>query len=175
MAMSFSQVKTITIPEGSVTKITDSAGNILWNKGPSWHTIWEGSVTLENSTSDIEVAKLEALSGTVTLRVTWSSTASGGNDYSMITRYYNNNGSKTTTYKPANPFQFNLNTASDRNYIVGCTRLSNTEELNWNTGRICFLSWNHASKSFRLNGDVGGHGASDVDLSMTVTKIEQYS
>lgn len=30
MAINFSQVKTITIPEGSVTKITDSTGNILW-------------------------------------------------------------------------------------------------------------------------------------------------
>lgn len=30
MSIDFSQVKTITIPEGSVTKITDSAGNILW-------------------------------------------------------------------------------------------------------------------------------------------------
>lgn len=32
MAIDFSQVKTITIPEGSVTKITDSAGAVLWEK-----------------------------------------------------------------------------------------------------------------------------------------------
>ena len=44
MAIDFSQVKTITIPEGSVTKITDSNGNILW-QGVGWHTIWEGSKT----------------------------------------------------------------------------------------------------------------------------------
>ena len=43
MAIDFSQVKTITIPEGSVTKITDSNGIVLWKKGPSWHTVWEGS------------------------------------------------------------------------------------------------------------------------------------
>ena len=42
MAIDFSQVKTITIPEGSVTKITDSAGAVLW-QGASWHTIWEGN------------------------------------------------------------------------------------------------------------------------------------
>ena len=42
MAIDFSQVKAITIPEGSVTKITDSTGNILW-QGVGWHTIWEGS------------------------------------------------------------------------------------------------------------------------------------
>ena len=45
MAIDFSQVKTITIPEGSVKKITDSTGAVLWKKGPSWHTIWEGSKT----------------------------------------------------------------------------------------------------------------------------------
>lgn len=31
MAIDFSQVKTITIPEGSVKKITDSTGNTLWS------------------------------------------------------------------------------------------------------------------------------------------------
>ena len=30
MPIDFSQVKTMTIPEGSVTKITDSTGNTLW-------------------------------------------------------------------------------------------------------------------------------------------------
>ena len=33
MSIDFSKVKTITIPEGSVKKITDSTGNILWEKG----------------------------------------------------------------------------------------------------------------------------------------------
>ena len=47
MAIDFSQVKTITIPEGSVTKITDSTGNILWQgvQSEGWHTIWEGNKT----------------------------------------------------------------------------------------------------------------------------------
>ena len=30
MAIDFSQVKTIAIPDGSVTKITDSTGVVLW-------------------------------------------------------------------------------------------------------------------------------------------------
>ena len=33
MSIDFSQVKTITIPEGSVTKITDPIGTILWQAG----------------------------------------------------------------------------------------------------------------------------------------------
>ena len=32
MAIDFSQVKTITIPEGSVKKITDSNGAVLWKE-----------------------------------------------------------------------------------------------------------------------------------------------
>ena len=54
MAIDFSQVKTITIPEGDVTKITDSTGNILW-EGGEWHTIWEGNKTCsvtKNGTND---------------------------------------------------------------------------------------------------------------------------
>ena len=46
MAIDFSQVKTITIPEGSVTKITDSTGNTLWQsgeQGAELHTVLEGS------------------------------------------------------------------------------------------------------------------------------------
>lgn len=168
MAIDFSQVKTITIPEGSVTKITDSNGNTLWQSA-RWHTIWKGSKTLSNSNSRIEVANLDALSGTVTLRVTWSSTASGGDDWGMITKYYNNNGwQNTTTIKPANPFQFDLNTAFDREYIVGCNRFAN------NRGRDCYLEWDHIYKTFNLHGGVGDFDGG-VNLSMTVTKIEQYS
>ena len=44
MAIDFSQVKTITIPEGSVTKITDSNGAVLWKEqSTGWHTVWEGN------------------------------------------------------------------------------------------------------------------------------------
>ena len=44
MAIDFSKVKTITIPEGSVTKITDSNGNILWKaQTEGWHTVFEGN------------------------------------------------------------------------------------------------------------------------------------
>lgn len=35
----FTKVKSISIPEGGVRKITDSAGNVLWQKGSSVATI----------------------------------------------------------------------------------------------------------------------------------------
>ena len=60
MAIDFSQVKTITIPEGSVTKITDSNGNILWKEqSAEWHTIWEGSKTCsvtKSGTNDLVIS-----------------------------------------------------------------------------------------------------------------------
>ena len=164
MAIDFSQVKTITIPEGSVTKITDSHGNILWQSA-SWHTIWEGNVTINNESNDKTVVALNNLSGVVKLRVTWSVSTSGG---SIPTTYYNNNGSATTNIKPDSPFQFDLDTSSLRNYIVGCSRLAK------NSGRKCHLKWVSANKLFALSGSAGMFGNGGVNLSMTVTKIEQY-
>lgn len=35
MTIDFSQVKSITIPEGEVTKIIDADGNVLWQKQPA--------------------------------------------------------------------------------------------------------------------------------------------
>lgn len=71
MPIDFTQVKSLTIPEGDVTKITDSSGRVLWQKiTQGWHTLWEGSVTSHNGSSPVEVATLSELSGTVTLRVT---------------------------------------------------------------------------------------------------------
>ena len=164
MAIDFSKVKKITIPEGSVTKITDSAGTVLW-KSASWHTIWEGNVTSNNESSDKTVVTLNNLSGVVTLRVTWSISTSGG---SIPTTYYNNNGSTTTNIKPDSPFQFDLDTNYARNYIVGCNRLSS------GSGRLCHFNWAKYNKSFRISGGSGQYGSDGVNLSMTITKIEQY-
>lgn len=65
MAIDFSQVTTITIPEGSVTKITDSNGNTLWQAGgqsEGWHTLWEGDKTCSltrNGTNDPVISGTE--------------------------------------------------------------------------------------------------------------------
>ena len=44
--MNFSNVKNITIPEGKVTKIADSSGNVLWKQAPSGAKV---KVTVKNS------------------------------------------------------------------------------------------------------------------------------
>ena len=119
--MDFSQVKSLTIPEGEVTKITDSSGNVLWQKiTQGWHTLWEGSVTSHNGSSPIDVATLSELSGEVKLRVYWSCNMSGGSD--MTDTYFFNQGVVTTTDKPDSPFQFDLNADKPRFQIIGCIR-----------------------------------------------------
>ena len=165
--MILNDVKKIVIPEGEVKKITDSTGNVLW-QGASWHTIWKGSVTNNNEPSTIDVVALNDLSGTVTLRVTWSCSVSGGSN--IPTMYYNNNGwQNITSTKPDSPFQFRLNADSNRSYIVGVDKSSDDGK-----GRSCYLSWKLYNKSFVLSGGVGAKGDGGVNLSMTITKIEQY-
>ena len=164
MAIDFSQVKTITIPEGSVKKITDSNGNILWKEqSAEWHTIWEGNVT----DSDNPPIYLKELSGQVTLRITWSCTASGGGS-SYTTSYYNNNGSTTTTIKPDSPFQFDLNADSNVDYVLGVRRYDSSY-----LGIKCVIDWYRSGKYFYLYKAYSG-STSNVEISMTVTKIEQY-
>ena len=132
--MDFSQVKSLTIPEGEVTKITDSSGNLLWQKiTQGWHTLWEGSVTSHNGSSPIEVAKLSELSGEVKLRVYWSCDMSGGSD--MTDAYFFNQGVVTTTDKPDSPFQFDLNADKPRLQIIGGIRYNNGTSQ----GRNCQL------------------------------------
>ena len=74
MAIDFSQVKTITIPEGSVTKITDSNGNILWQaESASWHTVWEGrqKIGYEGYTGNEFLFATEPFSNEFKIRVTF--------------------------------------------------------------------------------------------------------
>ena len=160
--MILNDVRWIVIAEGSVTKMTDSNGNILW-QGAGWHTIWEGNVKDSDSTP----IYLKELSGQVTLRITWSCTASGGGS-SYTTSYLNNNGSTTTTIKPDSPFQFDLNVDSNRYYILGVRRY--TED---SLGVKSVIDWYKQGKYFYLYKSYSG-STSNVEVSMTVTKIEQY-
>lgn len=58
MTMDFNKVKSLTIPEGEVTKITDSSGNVMWQKKTQgWHTIWSGTLSAKPSEYDTGGAK----------------------------------------------------------------------------------------------------------------------
>ena len=77
MPIDFSQVKTITIPEGSVNKITDSTGVVLWKENlAGWHTVFEGSFSKTiNSNSGrptINICDLVDCEAPLKLRITGS-------------------------------------------------------------------------------------------------------
>ena len=128
MAIDFSQVKTITIPEGSVTKITDSTGNILWKLAPTaeWHTIWEGSKTCyatDASTSGVAINFAQTAIGTgytPKLRITFSLTVvdSSSSSNKGLIRYYINSNSGTTA--PISPLIVDaLNEPSSTTVLLG--------------------------------------------------------
>ena len=160
MSVAGTYTVTASYTENGVTKT--ATYSLTVNK--VWTQIWSGSVTNNTSTMK-DVTTQSSLSGTVTLRVTWSCSMSGG---SGSNTYYNNNGTTTTSTKPSSPFQFNLSTGSVRNYIVGCRRGSST------AFRQCYLRWDSSNKKFQLSGSEGSGGDGGVSLSMTVTKIERY-
>lgn len=110
MAIDFSQVKTITIPEGSVKKITDSTGAVLWQgESGSWHTIWEGNKTCyatDYNTSGIASNFAQTAIGTgytPKLRITFSLTvvdSSSPSNKGLISYYVNDISGTTAPISP---------------------------------------------------------------------------
>lgn len=170
MAINFSQVKAITIPEGSVKKITDSQGNILWKAGPQWHTVWSGSISKTVSTnagSDVDIWT-NNVSGTATFRFTFTMSASGGASGSR-TAYYNGSQTVTTT-KPSSPTQQNIKYATNKEYIVGVRR-DHHSSSHWEISEVV-LNYRGATHKFYLRGG-SGYGFNGT-ATLTITKIEQY-
>ena len=189
MAIYFSQVKEITIPEGSVTKITDSNGTILWQgvQSEGWHTIWEGnktcSLTKSGTNSPVLSGEEQNLAQTVAgtgytpkIRITFSY-SNTNTDYSNWTNKVILNGSeKTTMSSPVTidavkDFSFiatNLCLAScyshDDKTNVGVGLRSKRDRTN--NSRIIYLSGTWISNITSYNGN--------FTLTFTVTKIEQY-
>lgn len=163
MAIDFSQVKTITIPEGSVTKITDSSGNILWQSA-SWHTVWEGSqkIGYEGWEGDEYLFATEPYSSALKIRVSfsrlygWLSSGDEGN-----INYVPSDQKSPVTY---NSISSNLTTLVS-SYAWNKTRNAHYEAnlyYNKNTGKI-YGSTNKYND--------GGNARAYI----VITKIEVYS
>lgn len=172
MAIDFSQVKTITIPEGSVKKITDSNGVVLWKAqtGPQWHTVWSGSISKTVSTdtgSDVDIWT-NNVSGTATFRFTFTMSASGGESGSR-TVYYNGSSTFTTT-EPSSPTQQNITYDTNKWYIVGVRR-DHYSSSRWKISEVV-LHYNGVTHKFYLRGG-SGYGYNGT-ATLTITKIEQY-
>ena len=186
MAIDFSQVKTITIPEGSVTKITDSTGNILWKKGPSWHTVFEGnwSRTWDKNTKyeHINICTLSPTDKPTKLRITGSINNTFYNPVIDFTWIGEN---KETFERPTLPLAINKETTQINQVIppIG----SNIEILNCRCSR-----WNYQQDSlyynfhllirgdtniFEVFADSGRHleyGSASYTVTLNITKVEQY-
>ena len=177
MAIDFSQVKTITIPEGSVTKITDSTGNILWKaQTAEWHTIWEGNKTITADGKNISgtlnnfCQTAENTGNSPQIRITYTRLYGEANSPSII-KYFNNSTSDSpnTTSKPTSPVTITLNSANTV-YVLGVysqTTYVGVDKVylvktNNGTSR-CYLS---------LKGEYIANPSNTAKL--TITKIEQY-
>ena len=187
MPIDFSQVNTITIPEGSVTKITDSAGNILW-EGGDWHTIWEGSKTCsvtKSGTNDLVISGEErnlaqTVAGTgykpkIRITFSYSNTNTDHNkwfDRFIVNARYQDNASSPVTIEAVNDSDLNqdiylctaicFSSESSANLHLGLSKRRDTEN-----NRIIIPLEVIASDN--INSYSG-----DFTMTFTVTKIEQY-
>ena len=190
MAIDFSQVKTITIPEGSVTKITDSTGAVLW-QGVGWHTIWEGSKTcsVELNNDDPSVISgnennfVQTVAGTgytPKIRVTFSYSIS--NHSSSFKNYFQLNGSKVSTLSSSPVI---IDKIKENNYAITYTYTSVVGAgVEYNDTHFAYarleqkknvennnIIFNLKAYQYMLEG--GNYGAY-FTITFTVTKIEQY-
>lgn len=175
MAIDFSQVKTITIPEGSVTKITDSSGNTLWQSA-SWHTIWEGNKTITANDKSISGAlnnfcqTAENTGNSPKIRITYTRLI-GEADSPSVIKYFNNSTSDSpnTTSKPTSPVTITLNSANTV-YVLGV--YSQTTHVG--TDKVYLVKTNNGASRcyFSLKGEYIGNPYNTAEL--TITKIEQY-
>ena len=193
MAIDFSQVKTITIPEGSVTKITDSNGNILWQgvQSEGWHTIWEGNKTcsLTKSGNNNPAASGEVLNLANTapgtgykpkIRITFS--------YSNTNTDYNNwkdkfivNGKTPTTISSP----ITIDAVGDLSFFKTYNILfvmcgSNDNKVSLGVGLKKTRDTENNNIIFSLekltsgsDNDIKSHNGK-FTITFTVTKIEQY-
>lgn len=184
MAIDFSQVKTITIPEGSVTKITDSNGVVLWQgESGSWQTIWEGSKTCyatDATTSGIAINFAQTISGTgytPKLRITFSLTVTDSSSSSNkgLIRYYVNSNSGTAS--PESPLIVDsLTEPSSITILLGGYIYYNNYSYNIYAGLWATKDTANNRISFALQADYNQPSFTPYNGKVTIkiTKIEQY-
>ena len=193
MAIDFSQVNAITIPEGSVTKITDSAGNILWQgvQSEGWHTIWEGNQTCSltkngnnNPAASGAVPNLvHTFPGTgykPKIRITFSY-SNTNTDYDKWKDKFIVNGKYTTTISSP----LTIDAVGDVSFVSTYTILAVTCASSDNKvilGIVLKKTRDTENNNISISLDKTATG-SDNDIkahngkftvSLTVTKIEQY-
>lgn len=138
-----------------------------------WTQVWSGSVQITQSeaSSSKDIWTGVSLTGTQTLRFTFTITSSAGSG--NVVKYYNNNGttwSSLTTNKPGSPFQTNVNlNNSNVNGILGVgIGVSGAASAD----KYSYVKWNKTNKKFYFTG--GSSSSSSGKYTLKVTKIERY-
>ena len=180
MPIDFSKVKTITIPEGSVKKITDSTGAVLWKaKTAEWHTVWEGSKTIKASADRDITGAISNFASTANgtgftphLRITFLFNTGITSDTNL--KYYNNSRTPETQ-RPSSPLEIESVVADDNMIVLG--RYQNYPyEFTVTALLVKYNDTSNNKISFSLSGECSGRysHSSSYYVSMTITKIEQY-
>ena len=190
MAIDFSQVKTITIPEGSVTKITDSTGNILWQgvQSEGWHTIWEGnktcSVTKSGTNAPVVSGEVLNLAHTVPgtgykpkIRITFSYSNTNTDHNNWKDKFVVNGTNPTTVSSPVT-----IDAVGDLSFFKTYNVLfvmcgSKDNKVSLGVGLRKTRDTDNNSIGFDLTSLSGGSINSydgNFTVTFTVTKIEQY-
>ena len=194
MAIDFSQVKAITIPEGSVTKITDSAGNILWQgvQSEGWHTIWEGnktcSITKSGNDAGVVSGEVLDLAHTVAgtgykpkIRITFSYSNTNTDHNKWKDKFIVNGRNPTTVSSP-----LTIDAVGDLSFfktynvlIVMCGSSDNKVSLGVGLRKTrdtennsCIFSLEKLTTA-ASGADIKAYSG-NFTVAFTVTKIEQY-
>lgn len=174
MSLDFSKIKAITIPEGSVKKITDSQGNVLWEKPQQaqWHTIWEGSrdIGVYNGTArgaGTNFAQCANDTGyTPLIRITFSNLTATSNDNVNANYTINNVGSKSKPYSPQE-----MTLKGYTSYTVFGVSATNKYFYNSCSGKITAKK---DTSNNRITFDAETYRGDSYTAYFTLKKIEQY-
>ena len=173
MAIDFSQVKTIKIPEGSVKKITDSNGNILWKENlVGWHTVFEGnfSETINGNSGrpTINICDLVDCNAPLKLRITGSintTIPSPSGEFTWIGE------SKEHFDRPSLPLIINKEITAANNGIPDSGLLV-ILEFKCGSNIYFFIQVNSNSKTLRFN--IITNKLNNYTFTLDITKVEQY-
>ena len=177
MAIDFSQVKTITIPEESVKKSTDSNANILWKENlVGWHTVFEGSFSKTiNSNSGrpvIDICDLVDCEAPLKLRITGSINTTifdprgkfnwiGESSQSISTIPLNINKEITVT-----------DSGIPTSKLLVILKFECYRYLYENVKIYFYIQVNNNNKTLRFN--IITNKLEDYTFTLNITKIEQY-
>ena len=197
MAIDFSQVKTITIPEGSVTKITDSNGNILWQgvQSEGWHTIWEGNKTcsLTKSGNNNPAASgvvpnlVQTVAGTgykPKIRITFSYSNTNTDYNNWKDKFIVNGKTQTTVSSP-----LTIDAVGDFSFFstytilsIMCASIDSNGSNSVSLGIVLKKTRDTENNNIKFSLDKMANGndndirahSGNFTITLTVTKIEQY-